>query len=149
MPSAPTLTAATDYLGLTPEQRYAVISQKFPVWLLAEPIVFPKNDRTYGWACHVPGCEAAPAQMSSPFFCWGHTHQYRDVKDSVSVEEFLRQAKPWRSMLGRGAHEAGRLPNLWNYAKYNDENMTRHLQRVGPRDPAWTSRELSSFVPTT
>ena len=34
-----------------------------------------------------------------------------------------------------GAHEAGRLPNLWNYAKYNDENMTRHLQRVWAAGP--------------
>jgi hypothetical protein len=86
VPSAPTLTAATDYLGLTPEQRYAVISEKFPAWLLAEPIVFPKHDRTYGWACRVACCEAAPWETSSQFFCQGHAAEYREVKGSVSVE---------------------------------------------------------------
>ena len=96
------LAAATDYLGLTPEQRYAVISEKFPVWLLAEPIVFPRHDLTYGWACRVPGCEAAPTDMQLQFMCWRHTHQYREVKESLSVEEFLGQAKPFHSMLGRG-----------------------------------------------
>jgi integrase len=100
--SAPTVRAATDYLGLTAEQRYDVICQTFPGWLLAEPIVFPKHDRTYGWACHVPGCDAAPAELTSQFFCQGHAQQYRQVKGSISVERFLGQAKPWRSQLGRG-----------------------------------------------
>ena len=102
-PSASTLAAATDYLGLTPEQRYAVISEKFPVWLLAEPIVFPRHDLTYGWACRVPGCEAAPTDMQLQFMCWRHTHQYREVKESLSVEEFLGQAKPFHSMRDGGS----------------------------------------------
>jgi hypothetical protein len=112
-PSASTLTAATDYLGLTPGQRYAVISEKFPAWLLAEPIVFPRHDRPYGWACRVPGCEAAPTDMQSQFMCWQHTHQHREVKGSVSIEEFLRQAKPFHAVIGRGTQATGRLPNLW------------------------------------
>ena len=101
--STSTLTAAADYLGLTPEQRYAVISEKFPAWLLAEPIVFPRHDRTYGWACRVPGCEAAPTDMQLQFMSWGHTHQYREVREPLSVQEFFGQAKPFRSMLGRGS----------------------------------------------
>jgi hypothetical protein len=101
-PLASPLTSAADYLGLTVEQRYAVISEKFPAWLLAEPIVFPTHDRTYGWACRVVGCEAAPTDMQWQFMCWQHSHEYREVKDSISLDEFVRQAKPRRSQLGRG-----------------------------------------------
>jgi hypothetical protein len=143
--SAVTLTAATDYLGLTPEQRYAVISEKFPTWLLAEPIVFPRHDRTYGWACRVPGCEAAPTDMQSQFMCWHHTHQYREVKESVSVEQFLGQAKPWRSMLRRGLRrragcricgikrEARRLGYCRNHVK----NLDHVRRRRGFNEKDW------------
>jgi hypothetical protein len=98
----PSLTAAADYLGLTAERRYAVVSQKFPAWLLAEPITFPEHDRTYGWACRVLGCDAAPTDMQRQAMCWQHSHDYRQVKDSLSADDFLRQAKPRRSQLGRG-----------------------------------------------
>jgi integrase len=101
-PLASSLTSAADYLGLTVEQRYAVISEKFPAWLLAEPIVFPEHDRTYGWACRVPGCDAAPTDMQQQAMCWQHSHEYRGVKDSIGLDEFLRQAKPRRSQRGRG-----------------------------------------------
>jgi hypothetical protein len=101
-PLASSLTSAADYLGLTVEQRYAVISEKFPAWLLAEPIVFPQHDRTYGWACRVPGCDAAPTDMQRQAMCWQHSHEYRQVKDSLDLDQFLRQAKPRRSQRGRG-----------------------------------------------
>jgi integrase len=96
------LTSAADYLGLTVEQRYAVISEKFPDWLRAEPIAFPEHDRTYGWACRVPGCDAAPTDMQQQAMCWQHGHEYRQVKNSICLDEFLRQAKPRRSQRGRG-----------------------------------------------
>ena len=138
-PSASTLAAATDYLGLTPEQRYAVISEKFPVWLLAEPIVFPRHDLTYGWACRVPGCEAAPTDMQLQFMCWRHTHQYREVKESLSVEEFLGQAKPFHSMLGRGLRrragcricEDNREARRLGYCRYHVKNLDHIRRRRG------------------
>jgi hypothetical protein len=99
---ASSLTSAADYLGLTVEQRYAVISEKFPAWLLAEPIAFPEHDRTYGWACRVVGCDAAPTDMQQQAMCWQHSHEYRQVKDSIGLDEFLRQAEPRRSQRGRG-----------------------------------------------
>lgn len=40
--------------------------------------------------------------MQLQFMCWGHTHQYREVRESLSVQEFFGQANPFRSMLGRG-----------------------------------------------
>lgn len=99
---ASSLTSAADYLGLTVERRYAVISEKFPDWLLAEPIAFPEHDRTYGWACRVAGCDAAPTNMQQQAMCCQHSHEYRQVKDSIGLNEFLRQAKPRRSQRGRG-----------------------------------------------
>ena len=51
------LATADDYLGLTAEQRYNVVSQHFPSWLLTEPIEFPAHHSTYGWACRVDGCD--------------------------------------------------------------------------------------------
>jgi hypothetical protein len=51
------LATAEDYLGLTAEQRYNVVSQYFPLWLLTEPIEFPAHHPTYGWACRVDGCD--------------------------------------------------------------------------------------------
>jgi integrase len=99
-PSAPSLSVATDYLGLTAEQRYDVISQKFPSWLLAEPIVFPRHDPTFGWACLVNGCEALPARTYTRLLCVGHGGQYRQVKDSIGIEDFARDARPWRAKMG-------------------------------------------------
>ena len=99
---ASSLTSAADYLGLTVEKRYAVISEKFPDWLLAEPIAFPEHDRTYGWSCRVAGCDAAPTDMQQQAMCWQHSHEYRQVKDSIGLDKFLRQAKPRRSLRGRG-----------------------------------------------
>ena len=154
-PSASTLAAATDYLGLTPEQRYAVISEKFPVWLLAEPIVFPRHDLTYGWACRVPGCEAAPTDMQLQFMCWRHTHQYREVKESLSVEEFLGQAKPFHSMLGRGLRrragcricEDNREARRLGYCRYHVKNLDHVRRRRGFNEKTWrqTQRPFPSL----
>ena len=43
------VASATDYLGLTAEQRYDIVSQHFPTWLVTEPIEFPAHHPTYGW----------------------------------------------------------------------------------------------------
>ena len=61
---APRLVVETtaDHVQLTAEQRYELISGQFPAWLLAEPIVFPPNHSTYGWACPVPAASAPRAR---------------------------------------------------------------------------------------
>jgi hypothetical protein len=37
------LVVVDDYLALSFEQRYDVMSQRFPAWLKAEPIFFPAD----------------------------------------------------------------------------------------------------------
>ena len=54
----PRLSIADDYLALSLEQRYEVMSQRFPTWLKKEPIVFPAHHPTYAWACLVDGCNS-------------------------------------------------------------------------------------------
>ncbi|WP_237748124.1 hypothetical protein [Nocardia brasiliensis] len=43
--SAP--ATAAEYLGLSPQRRYDIVSRQFPDWLLAEPIEFPPHHPTY------------------------------------------------------------------------------------------------------
>jgi hypothetical protein len=91
---------AIDYLGLTAEQRYDVISQKFPQWLLTEPIRFPPHHPTYGWACRVKGCDSGLPETDTRMLCNVHTKEYRRVKDSVSIDEFVRGARPSGTPIG-------------------------------------------------
>ena len=111
--------------------------REVPAWLLAEPIVCPRHDRTYGWACRVPGCEGAPTDMQLQFMCWGHTHQYREVRESLSVQEFFGQANPFRSMLGRGpegglaaetVETTARRADWDTAARSSHTSVTRHRQ---------------------
>ena len=88
------VTSATDYLGLTAEQRYDIVSQHFPSWLLAEPIEFPADHPTYGWACRVAGCDAALSTTNTRLLCVGHAEQYRRIRDTVSFDAFVRDADP-------------------------------------------------------
>ena len=67
---APSTTS--DYLGLTVEQRYDVISQHFPSWLLTEPIEFPTHHETYGWACRVQGCGGRLSPTETRLICISH-----------------------------------------------------------------------------
>ncbi|ORU98094.1 site-specific integrase [Mycolicibacterium canariasense] len=89
----PVLETASDYLGLTVEQRYSVASQHFPPWLMTEPIEFPAHHPTYGWACLVDECAGALSATCKDLLCSEHLKQYRAVKDSTDLDQFLRGAK--------------------------------------------------------
>lgn len=89
---APVLETASDYLGLSVEQRYSVVSQHFPPWLLAEPIEFPAHHPTYGWACLVDDCVGALSATCKDLLCSEHLKQYRAVKDSTDLHQFVRGA---------------------------------------------------------
>lgn len=86
------LQTASDYLGLSVEQRYSVVSQHFPPWLLTEPIEFPAHHPTYGWACLVDECVGALSATCKDLLCSEHLKQYRAVKDSTDLDQFVRGA---------------------------------------------------------
>ncbi|PXX13353.1 phage integrase family protein [Mycolicibacterium moriokaense] len=94
--SGPQLVVDTtsDYLQLTAEQRYRLISQRFPAWLLAEPIVFPRNHSTYGWACPVVGCLGSPGKTYTNLMCVQHAREFAEVEESTSLAEFVTTARP-------------------------------------------------------
>jgi hypothetical protein len=98
--TAATISNAIDYLGLTAEQRYDVISHKFPQWLLTEPIRFPPHHPTYAWACRVEGCDSGLPETDTRMLCNVHTKEYRRVKNSVSIDEFVRTARPSGTPIG-------------------------------------------------
>jgi hypothetical protein len=83
-----------DYLALRFEQRYNVMSQRFPAWLKAEPIVFPADHPTYAWACLVNGCNAMLRDSYPGLLCMLHFREYKRAKESMAIEDFLRVAKP-------------------------------------------------------
>lgn len=66
-----------DYLGLTPEQRYEIASQRFPEWLLKEPIEFPPQHDTFGWECVVEGCRCPQGWTQTHMLCQQHIKAYR------------------------------------------------------------------------
>ena len=61
-------------VSLSFDQRYEAVSQAFPPWLLSDPIVFPGDHRTYGWACQVPDCNGELAGSNIKFLCSTHDH---------------------------------------------------------------------------
>ena len=91
------LATADDYLGLTAEQRYNVVSQHFPSWLLTEPIEFPAHHSTYGWACRVDGCDGVLPATHTRLLCNRHATQFHRADDSTSLDEFVRDADPGRT----------------------------------------------------
>ena len=94
---APNLATARDYLGLTAEQRYTVVSQQFPSWLLEEPITFPRHHPTYGWACKVTDCDSVVSDMAVQLLCPEHGRRYARVKDRSDLAVFAREADRGRS----------------------------------------------------
>ena len=84
---------ASGYVGLPFEQRYAEVSAGFAEWLLAEPIRFPADHSTFGWACAVPGCAASLADTAAKWrLCHAHEREYRSVSSSMPFDEFTVQA---------------------------------------------------------
>lgn len=88
------LQLQSDDLSLTPEQRYAIVGQEFPEWLIAEPIEFPPHHTTFGWACRVPSCEGTISATYSRQLCDTHRGIFAGLKDSVGFEKFIAEAKP-------------------------------------------------------
>ncbi|MCA4756843.1 site-specific integrase [Mycolicibacterium fortuitum] len=83
-----------DYLGLTPEQRYEIASQKFPEWLLKEPIKFPPQHDTFGWECVVEGCKCPQGWTQTHMLCQQHIKAYRKIRNDVSMDDFIRESTP-------------------------------------------------------
>lgn len=88
---------AGEYLGLLPDQRYDVVSQRFPEWLKKEPVEFPPHHRAFGWSCLVDGCSASMAPTLRILLCFNHIDEYNRIKGEVSLEDFRRTAKPSRA----------------------------------------------------
>lgn len=91
------LATADDYLGLTAEQRYNVVSQHFPSWPLTEPIEFPAHHPTYGWACRVDWCDGVLPATHTRLLCNRHAPQFHRADDSTSLDEFVGDADPERT----------------------------------------------------
>ena len=146
-----------DYLALSFEQRYDVMSQRFPAWLKAEPGVFPADHPTYAWACLVNGCNAMLRDSYPGLLCMLHFREFKRAKDSMAIEDFLRVAKPlgghglgWalkRKLAckicgsNREAVSSGYCPSHWTTLTYSKrrgkgEEVWRRAQRRLPPHPA-------------
>lgn len=94
----PVVSTASDYLELNPDRRYAIISQQFPNWLLAEPIEFPPHHDTYGWACRVERCDGTLGGTATQQLCVNHAKIYLEVKHTLGIDDFLARAEPIRAL---------------------------------------------------
>lgn len=131
----PVLATASDYLGLSPEQRYEVASRQFPDWLRAEPIQFPPHHLTYGWACRVSECDGVLGEKSTHRLCHLHRQQYRI--QSCELVEFVRKAEPQR--LNRAGWALSRNPDCQicgnNREARRDGYCRQHYHKL-----AWASQ---------
>ena len=153
----------TDYLGLTVEQRYHVVSQRFPSWLLTEPIEFPPHHETFGWACRVEGCGGCLSPTETRLICISHAKEYRRLQVSVGLDEFVRNAVPVTS--ARSGWALSRRPDCaicgsnreaWKsgYCKHHGDLLAKARRRTGRQKRArdeWVSearwRELQRPMP--
>lgn len=149
------LTTADDYLSLSVEERYGVVSQHFPDWLLADPIEFPAQHPTYGWACRVGDCEGAVAPTYTGLLCFWHAKLYSTAKESVGLEEFIATAEPigaprfgWAlvrepecglDVCSREARRRGYCYNHW-------ESLARALKR-GTSENDWCAHPHANLPP--
>lgn len=143
-PMAEALAPATksDYLGLTVQQRYSVVSQHFPPWLLTEPIEFPPHHETYGWACRVKSCDGGIGPTETRLLCKTHAHRYCGVQDSGGLDEFVRTAEPVTS--SKLGWALSRRPNClicgsnreaWKtgYCTHHGALLNKARRRTGPQ----------------
>lgn len=87
--------------GLSFERRYEIVSVQFADWLVMEPIQFPPQHPTYGWACRVSECEGAVAPTHTTYLCDKHAKQYSLSNPTADVEDFISSAEPIdRSRIG-------------------------------------------------
>ncbi|MCH9733061.1 MAG: tyrosine-type recombinase/integrase [Actinomycetia bacterium] len=124
----PDPATSSDYLGLSVEQRYRVVSQYFPPWLLSEPIEFPPHHDTYGWACRVEDCDGALPEGIRDLICPQHSRQYRAVRDSVDLDEFVRGAEPVKAWRGRAL---SRRPDCAICGSYREAEEKGYCQSHG------------------
>jgi hypothetical protein len=143
------LATADDYLGLTAEQRYNVVSQHFPSWLLTEPIEFPAHHSTYGWACRVDGCDGVLPATHTRLLCNRHATPFHRADDSTSLDEFVRDADPGRTRrvgwaLTRRAGcrlcGANREAQQHGYCQQHASSL-RHARRQGVDETAWRENQ--------
>lgn len=73
--------------GLSFERRYEIVSEQFADWLVMEPIQFPPQHPTYGWACRVSECEGAVAPTHTTYLCDKHAKQYSLSNPTADVED--------------------------------------------------------------
>jgi integrase len=88
------LVSAEDYLGMDAEQRYDIIKAKFPDWLLASPIQFPRTHDTFGWGCRVSQCEGQLNETTLVRLCVDHLRRFRAVRSTMEIDEFAATAEP-------------------------------------------------------
>ena len=143
------LATAGDYLGLTAEQRYNVVSQHFPSWLLTEPIEFPAHHSTYGWACRVDGCDGVLPATHTRLLCNRHARQFRRADDSTNLDEFVRDADPggtrrvgWALTRRAGCRLCGanREAQQHGYCQQHASSL-RHARRQGVDETAWRENQ--------
>lgn len=87
----------SDLANLGIERRYAIASEFFPQWLKNEPIQFPPDHDTFGWACRVPNCAGMMCATYTLRLCERHATEYLQVKDRLTLGDFAKQARPQRS----------------------------------------------------
>jgi integrase len=149
-PAIAAVSSASDYLALPFEKRYEVASQTFPEWLLADPITFPRDHRTYGWGCRVHDCNAELANSNIKFLCNAHDHEYRVVSAQLSIDEFTTQAKPCPCKYndwGRARRENCRVCGPHREALIRGfcaahDKLLRQARKRGDDEKAWLGAQV-------
>lgn len=135
------LGTVDDYLGLTADERYNAAREHFPAWLLSEPIQFPANHPTYGWACMVDECEGIPGSTTSVLLCVGHARQFSHRGDESSLEEFVCNAEPIKAQsFGRALvrREGCKICGT-NRESYQHGYCTAHSKRFREDRDSWAN----------
>lgn len=140
---------AADYLGLSPERRYEIVSQRFPDWLSAEPIEFPPHHPTYGWACRVDGCDGTVAGMTLRLLCVQHTREFALLEDETDLEDYLAAARPCRShasgwgLARKPSCDIAGCPREVGGERYcpSHFNSLARARKRGLSDSAWAARQ--------
>lgn len=149
-PAPTALGVTSNFLGLPFDERYQISSHAFPEWLLAEPISFPVDHLTFGWACRVPNCTGGLSEVSTAMLCVRHEREFASMPSSVALDEFTQQAVPIASsnFFGWGVSRAdpcgicgpGREVSARGYCGPHAESLRRELRRGGAEEP-WRQRQ--------
>nr|WP_231951567.1 hypothetical protein [Nocardia terpenica] len=155
--------SAAEYLGLSPDGRYDIVSQQFPEWLLAEPVEFPPHHPTYGWHCRVEGCEGGlHATAPSAQLCVAHARRYAEVKERAvllsarrlvpaDLSAALLRPKPF----GQTEFRVDQLPGFARRRSpaarlcWSGTNLNTHLASgYAAMSPTGTGSRSASYGPT-